>query len=90
LIVPVGGQCLSCIYPCANCSADLSICNACQNGFYLSAGDCVRNCPSGTRPVNGVCSCASGLILDGACVTSCPAGFTRVGSGCQRCASPCT
>ena len=54
-ILPVGGQCLSCIYPCASCSADLTVCNACQSGFYLSNGDCLRSCPTGTRSVNGVC-----------------------------------
>jgi len=85
LIVPVGGQCLSCIYPCASCSADLSVCNACLSGYSLSNGDCVRSCPSGTRSVNGVCSCASGLFMDGACVASCPSGYTKSGSSCQRC-----
>ena len=88
-ILPIGGQCLSCIYPCANCSTDLSQCFSCVSGFYLTNGDCLRNCPSGTRPVNGVCSCASGLFFNGSCVTVCPSGFARVGNQCQRCESPC-
>ena len=89
-IIPVGGQCLSCIYPCANCSADLSQCFSCLSGFSLSNGDCLRSCPSGTRPINGICTCSSGLFFEGACVQSCPSGFTRVGSECRRCESPCT
>lgn len=89
-ILPVGGQCLSCIYPCETCSKDLSVCNSCLSGFFLSDGQCLRTCPTGTRPVNGVCSCASGIFLDGACVSSCPSGYTRVGNSCRRCISPCT
>ena len=89
-IIPVGGQCLSCLYPCATCSVDLSTCFTCLSGFYMSNGDCVRSCPSGTRPVNGVCTCSSGLFLEGTCVNSCPSGFTKVGTDCKRCESPCT
>jgi hypothetical protein len=84
-IIPIGGQCFSCIYPCAECSKDPSQCFSCLSGFYLSNEDCVRNCPIGTRPVNGVCSCSSGLFLDGSCVSACPSGFTRVGNDCRRC-----
>jgi proprotein convertase subtilisin/kexin type 5 len=88
-IVPVGGQCLSCIYPCNTCSADLSTCFTCLSGFSLSNGQCVRTCPTGSRSVNGVCTCASGIFLDGVCVDSCPSGFTSVRGTCQRCVSPC-
>lgn len=88
-IVPIGGQCFPCIYPCATCAKDLQTCLTCQSGFSLSNGDCLRTCPNGTKPVSGVCTCASGIFLNGACVASCPSGFTKVGSACQQCSSPC-
>lgn len=50
----------------------------------------MRACPTGTRPLNGVCSCSSGTFLDGACVANCPSGYTKVGTSCKRCISPCT
>lgn len=84
-IIPVGGQCLNCMYPCANCSSDLSQCYSCLSGFYISRGDCVRACPSGTKPINGICSCSSGLFFDGNCVSVCPSGYTKVENECRRC-----
>lgn len=56
----------------------------------LSGGQCVRSCPTGTTPIAGVCSCASGIFLDGKCVSSCPSGYTKVGNSCKRCNTPCT
>lgn len=89
-ILPVGGQCLSCIYPCSTCSADLSTCYTCLSGFFISSGQCIKTCPSGSRPINGVCSCSSGIFFSGACVSTCPSGYTNINGTCVQCTSPCT
>lgn len=61
-----------------------------MSGFFLSNGQCSRTCPSGSRPVNGVCVCSSGLFFNGGCVSVCPSGYTKVGTECRRCQAPCT
>ncbi len=61
-----------------------------MSGFYISSGQCIKTCPSGSRPVNGVCACSSGIFLSGACVSTCPSGYTNINGTCVQCTSPCT
>lgn len=48
--------CLKCHYTCSSCLSHLaSECTACASGYVKSDGYCVRECPTSTTDVNGVC-----------------------------------
>jgi hypothetical protein len=63
-VQPIQGQCLQCIFPCATYSR-YSVGTSCLSGYSLSSSSFVQVCPSGSRAVNGVCTCASGIFLNG-------------------------
>ena len=72
---------------CLICEDD--VCRKCAEGTISTGGSCSTYCPSGSRPVNGICVCSSGFLHNNNCVASCPEGYLGLDGECKACSSPC-
>ena len=66
---------LACPISCTSCT-DTNSCSACSSGYFLSGGNCVVTCPSGTfsNVLAGICS---GLLC--ICIQKCLKSVEKVG-----------
>lgn len=91
LTVLVGGQCYTCLSPCATCDGGPTVCATCINGYALSGTACVRECIDPNQViVNARCQCRNGYYHNGACISTCPPGTgPSTGRICVPCSSNC-
>ena len=76
-----GSTCVSCTYPCANCTA--TDCFSCHLGYYYQAGFMFIN----SRCVQCMDNCTS--CTSAASCLSCNTGYYLAGSSCLVCVRPC-
>ena len=65
-------------------------CKLCAEGTVWTGILCLSFCPSGSKPVNGVCVCDFGYIYDNKCLPICPAGTIPKNGRCIECDSSCS
>jgi hypothetical protein len=74
-----GAKCIQCPDNCTKCSGTKS-CTACQQGYFLSKGECRRECPEGEFP-----DCKTNACLQ--CNPACANCFDSTPESCIKCAA---
>ena len=64
-------------------------CTLCAEGTIWTGIMCLKFCPAGSEPVNGVCVCNVGYIYQNQCISVCPVGTLAVDGKCIECSSNC-
>lgn len=78
--------CIGCPFGCSTCTS-ATVCQSCNNTYYLYNSGCVTTCPAGTFASINVCSnctsnCATCASLASNC-TSCVTSYTLEGNVCK-------